>query len=109
MDPLFSLWQNTGVEVVFSNHQLEARFESLAAGTRAWGEVVAKSYQRRVTFLIAAATVQQLRDHRSLRLHQLAAPHAGKYSIVLHGRWRLVVSLSEETILIEEVSNQYGD
>ena len=97
------------MDVEFGDSRLEARFTSLALGERAWGEVVARAYQRRVTFLIAAATMQQLRDHRSLRLHQLAGPHAGRYSIVLHDRWRLIVAISGESVLIEEVSNHYGD
>ena len=97
------------VDIEFASSQLENRFRTLAEGARAWGMPVAHAYQRRVTFLAAAATMQQLRDQRSLRLHQLAAPYAGKYSIELHDRWRLIISISGTTIRLEEVSNHYGD
>ncbi len=42
-------------------------------------------------------------------MHPLAGRHKGHYAIDLHGRWRLIVSIDNETIRIEEVSNHYGD
>ena len=102
-------WHNGRVEIEFANSQLESRFRTLGEGVWAWGEPVATAYQRRVTFLAAAATMQSLRDQRSLRMHQLVAPYAGKYSITVHDRWRLIFSVSGATLLIEEVSNHYDD
>lgn len=106
---MFCRWQNTRVDVEFADAMLENAFRFRAVGTRAWGEIVARAYQRRVTFLFAAANRRQLRDQRSLRLHQLAPPHAGRFSMVLHGRWRLIISFEGDTVRVEEVSNHYGD
>ena len=105
----FVLGQTMDVEIEFASSQLETRFTTLTEGVRVWGEPVARAYQRRVNFLAASATMQQLRDQRSLHLHQLAAPWAGKCSIRVQDRWRLIVSISGSTIRIEEVMNHYGD
>jgi plasmid maintenance system killer protein len=46
-----------------------------------------------------------------LRLHHLSGQRSGQFSIVLDRRWRLILTLLEEEnrIIIEEVTNHYGD
>lgn len=42
-------------------------------------------------------------------MHPLAGRLKGRYAIELHGRWRLIISITDESIRIEEFSNHYGD
>ena len=48
---------------------------------------------------------------RSLRLHPLKGARKGELSIYLTGRWRLIVTPgdTEESVIIQEVSNHYDD
>ena len=48
---------------------------------------------------------------RAMGLHPLRGARKGELSIILTGRWRLIVTRgeSEESAIIEEVSNHYGD
>jgi proteic killer suppression protein len=84
-------------------------FEDFAEGIREWGEIVAHRYIRRVNQITAASGRPELRAIRSLRLHPLKGGRSGQWSMVLHGRWRLIVTFAEDTVTVEEVSNHYDD
>ncbi|MFN8506100.1 MAG: type II toxin-antitoxin system RelE/ParE family toxin [Dehalococcoidia bacterium] len=97
------------MEIRFAHRELESRFVSVAEGTRAWGEVVARAYRKRLTLLSVLESSLELRQHRGLRLHALKGEFSGKHAIDLAGRWRLIVSIQGDTLTVEEVSNHYGD
>ena len=48
---------------------------------------------------------------RAFRMHPLHGARSGYLSIYLTGRWRLIVSRgdTDDTVIIEEVSNHYDD
>jgi len=47
---------------------------------------------------------------RHLRLHQLTGDRQGQWALDLTERWRLVVGVpAPDTVMIEEVSQHYGD
>jgi plasmid maintenance system killer protein len=55
-------------------------------------------------------TFEGLFTYRLLRLHKLSGDRQDTYAATIHGRWRLILrKISETEILIEEVSNHYGD
>ncbi|MFN0148668.1 MAG: hypothetical protein ACKVT1_19370 [Dehalococcoidia bacterium] len=99
------------MDVEWADRRLRERFEMSAEGTRAWGPQVARRYILRVNFLLEADDWAAVLAHRALRAHPLHGPSAGAWSIVLHDRWRLVVTYDEQArrVRIEEVSNHYGD
>jgi plasmid maintenance system killer protein len=98
------------VRVTFGSPQLRERFESLNAGTRAWGPNVAKRYVMRVKLLRAAPGLQAVGEFQSLRLHPLQGARHGQWAINLDQRWRLVFRIiGPDKVRIEEVSNHYDD
>lgn len=90
---------------------LRERYESSERGKRAWGEAVARKYVGRINIMKQAKDIQDLRQVRSLNLHQLHGEYEGRYTIYLHDRWRLmfVYDESNKSIEVLEVSNHYGD
>jgi plasmid maintenance system killer protein len=81
----------------------------LDAATRQWGPLVARRYSHRLQVLRSFAW-RDLLELRSLRLHPLRGERAGSYAADLTGRWRLLFSREgDEYLVIEEVSNHYGD
>ena len=46
-----------------------------------------------------------------MRLHPLKGSKRGELSIYLTGKWRLIVvkGETEESVIVKEVSNHYGD
>ena len=54
---------------------------------------------------------QMLYTLRSIRLHRLSGQMAGQFSIALNRRWRLILSYvkNESKVIVEEVTNHYGD
>ena len=99
------------MEVTFRTNALRRCYEESARAVQRWGPAVARSYINRVNQLYAATNVRQLYNIRSLRLHPLQGPRSGRLSIYLTGRWRLIVTegSTEESVIIEEVSNHYDD
>lgn len=100
---------NASMEIEFGDKHLAARYASYREAVRAWGKDVADAYIRRVNFLADARNVHFIRASRGLRLHALKGAHAGQLAIDLAGRWRLIITISGDTVRIEEVSNHCGD
>ena len=99
------------MQVTFRTAQLERCYKEINAGTRRWGEAVARRYVQRISILYAAASIADLRAMTALRFHALKGDRAAQYALWLGGRARLVVSFSEDekTVMVEEVNQHYGD
>lgn len=72
---------------------------------------MARRYAERVGTLRETEHFQLLYSIRRLRLHRLSGRRSDQFSIILDRRWRLIITYleSEETIVVEEVTNHYGD
>jgi plasmid maintenance system killer protein len=42
-------------------------------------------------------------------LHLLPGDRKGQHAMTLQGRWRLIVTVEGDTVIVEEVTNHYGD
>ena len=99
------------MEVDFRNRQLRRCYEEEARAIRRWGPDVGRMYIRRIEMLYAVKDFQDAYQRPALRLHPLRSSGRGELSIYLVGRWRLIVTqgATEETVIIEEVSDHYDD
>ena len=99
------------VEVSFRTARLRRSYEESARAIRQWGPDVGRKYITRVNLLYAVSDLQAAYSIRSLRLHPLKGARKGELSIYLTGRWRLIVTPgdTEESVIIQEVSNHYDD
>ena len=99
------------MQVTFRTAQLERCYKKINAGTRRWGEAVARRYVERISILRAVASIADLHTMTALRFHPLMGDRAGQYALWLGEHARLVVSFSEDekTVLVEEVNQHYGD
>ena len=97
------------MEIEFGEKDLEVRYRSYREATRVWGKDLANAYVRRIGFLVSAPNARTIREARGLRMHALRGERSGHFAIDLIGRWRLIITLVEDTVRVEEVSNHYGD
>lgn len=100
------------MQIEFRTNPLQRRYECAAEAERAWGAVVARKYIQRINILKYAKDRNEVIMQSPLRCHPLKGDRLGQYSILLHDRWRLIVTFQKETIevvCIEEVSKHYGD
>ena len=99
------------MRVSFANRRLRRNYGNFASASRDWGATVARRYVERVETLRETEQFHLLYPIRRLRLHRLSGRRSGQFSIVLDRRWRLIITYleSEETIVIEEVTNHYDD
>lgn len=97
------------MQVVFRDRRLERCYRVAAEAYQAWGPLAGRAYIRRIDAIQAAPTLAALFATRSLRLHPLHGPLAGRHAAVLVDRWRLILTLDPPIVTIEEVSRHYGD
>ena len=97
------------MKVVFANRSLERCFVSLKEANQTWGQDVGRRYVQRVSLLLDAERFDDLFTAAALHLHPLSGDRRGQYAITLQGRWRLVVMVESDTIIIQEVANHYDD
>ena len=99
------------MEVRFRTNRLQRNYERSSQAISEWGPVVGRKYIIRITEIYDARTFGTLLQIRSMRLHPLRGQFDGLWAINLTGAWRLLISkgASEQEIIIEEVSNHYGD
>lgn len=97
------------MHVEFRTKKLQECFEESRKAQRAWGAVVATKYIQRVTIIRSAKAFDELTFISVLRCHPLTGNLAGFHSINLTGFYRLIVSVDEGVVTIEEVSKHYGD
>ena len=99
------------MEVIFRTNQLLRCYESSSRATRQWGAEVGRQYILRINQLYAVSNFQEAYKIQSMYLHPLRSSGRGELSIRLTGRWRLIVTKgdTEESVIIEEVSDHYDD
>jgi plasmid maintenance system killer protein len=99
------------LDVAFSSNHMRTCYEQHREAARAWGQDVAREYIQRVGIMQAVRSFDELRAIRSLRLHPLKGGRAGQHAIMLHGRWRLILTYmeAEQALRVDEVSNHYDD
>ena len=98
------------MEVAFRTKQLRRLYEESSKAVRQWGPDVARKYVTRINELYAARDFQEVYNVRSMRLHPLKGSRKDDFSIYLTGKWRLIVTKGgEDSVIIKEVSNHYGD
>ncbi|MBE7518103.1 MAG: plasmid maintenance system killer [Thermoflexaceae bacterium] len=78
---------------------------------REWGPAVARAYIMRALLLKSLDSFAEVHHFAHLRPHPLKGPRAGQWALALHGRWRLIVTPVSDVnaVIIQEVSNHYGD
>ena len=100
------------MDVRFGAETLRRAYEDETARTRAWGNVVARLYVRRIDTLYAAENAQTLRALQSLRFHALTGQRRGQYALDLGPAYRLIVTFQDRAmtvVQVEEVSKHYDD
>lgn len=97
------------VRVAFRTKQLERRYRKSSEGIRAWGLTVATKYVQRIDIIKAARSIDELAGIRTLDFHQLKGDRANQYALKLTGLYRLIITLADVGIMVEEVSKHYGD
>ena len=91
---------------------LRKQYEHSVKAKKAYGRLVARKYIERVNILKAAKNQAEIMAQTALRCHALKGDRKGQYALLLHGRWRLIVTFHSgeiEIVRIEEVSKHYGD
>ena len=99
------------MEVTFRTNQLQRCYEESNRAIQQWGPDVGRQYIVRINRLYAVSNFQEAYKIQSMHLHPLRSSGRGELSIRLTGRWRLIVTKgdTEESVIIEEVSNHYDD
>lgn len=97
------------MEVEFGSNRLELCYANMAMAVRNWGSAAGSRYGRVVDALYNASDRHELSEFRSLRLHPLRGDRQGQWAIVLHDRWRVILTFREDVVRIEEVTQHYGD
>lgn len=98
--------------VRFRSAALQESYATHAKAGRLWGEPVARKYIQRVDALYAADSADDLFKIPPLRFHPLPGDMTGRYSLVLHGRARMIISFEDQAmthVVVEEVSTHYDD
>lgn len=97
------------MEVSFANNRLEACYLRRDAAIREWGPAAGARFARVVDVLYNATDRRELAGVRSLRLHPLRGQRTGEWAVVLHDRWRVILTFDGDSVRIEEVTQHYGD
>ena len=99
------------MKVEFRTNRLWRNYRNSARAIREWGPDVARTFVLRINMLAELKDFQAAYRVQAFHLHPLHGSRAGAFSIYLVGRWRLIVTKgdSDETVIIEEVSNHYDD
>ena len=99
------------MQVAFANRRLQRNYENFARASRDWGDTIARVYIRRVDLLSEIDEFHLLYTIRSIGLHRLSGQRSGQFAITLNRRWRLILSYieNENKVIVEEVTNHYGD
>lgn len=99
------------MEIGFRTARLRRSYEDSSRAIQEWGPVVGRSYVTRINMLSELKNFQAAYGVRAFRLHPLHGALRGEISIYLVGRWRLIVTEgdTDDSVIIEEVSNHYDD
>ena len=97
------------MEVEFATNRLRSCYANRSLAVREWGPVVGNRFGRVVDAMYNAADQRELGALRSLRLHPLRGDREGQWAVVLHDRWRVIITFDSVVVRIEEVTQHYGD
>ena len=98
------------MEVLFATNRLKRCYEDSKRAVREWGVAVAGKYVQRIEILYATKQFEELFSIKSLRIHPLKGERVGQYSMILHGRSRLILGKeSDSAVRVKEVTIHYGD
>ena len=100
------------MHVIFRTAALQQAYTAQKKAVKLWGQSVARKYIQRVDVLYAAMSADDLLKTPPLRFHPLKGEKEGYFSLTVHDRFRLIVSFEDEAmtrVVVEEVSNHYGD
>ena len=99
------------LEVTFGSNALRKAFEDSSQANRRWGAEVGRTYIQRVEALYASESFEVIRSIRAFRVHELHGEKKGEWSIHLTRRARLIVvpSRDQKSVVVQEVSQHYGD
>ncbi len=95
--------------IKFRTNKLKKCFKDYKSGQRVLGQEVATKYIQRVQILQQTKDLDELMSLSVLHCHPLVGDRDGFYGIKLTGFYRLIVSIQEGVVTIEEVSKHYGD
>jgi toxin HigB-1 len=88
-----------------------AKLYETGKGTSDYPPEVVTAFQRRMAVIASAASEQDLYGLAALHYEKLQGRRRGQRSIRLHDRWRLIVTIEEDTqgqlMVILEISNHY--
>lgn len=100
------------MEFRFTDAKLE-RLYTKGIGARRYPDDVVNAFLRRVRAIEAADDERDLRLPASVHFEKLKGRYAGKNSMKLKGRWRLILRISStegrQVVLIDEMTKHYGD
>ena len=100
------------MEFRFSDRKLEELYTA-GADAHKYPEGLVDAFLRRVRRIEAAKDERDLRVPVSVHLEKLKGPYAGSYSMRLKDRWRLILRILVEeerkTVVIDEITQHYGD
>ena len=95
------------MRILYRTNHLRQCNESMVAAARTWGVFIARRYRRRLQLVADADTFESLFSVQALRLHPLRGDRAGLYAVDLDHQWRLILSVQDNVVVVEEVSNHY--
>ena len=98
------------MDVEFRNQKLQRRYKS-GKERRKYPPEVGPRYVQRVDALYNAADWSAIKRIHTFHAHRLTGEREGQWALTLTGRWRLIVTVSDDggAVTIEEVSNHYDD
>lgn len=100
------------MEIEFRKKKLRKQYEQSAEAQKAYGQPVGRRYIQRINLLKSAPTFDAVCALPGLDCHPLKGDREGQWAVKLTGFWRLIFTRKGEEleiILIEEVSDHYGD
>ncbi len=96
----------------FSDAKL-TKLYTKGTGARGYPEGVVDSFLRRIRSIDAAKDERDLRVPATVHYEKLKGDYAGRYSIRLKGRWRLILRIvaekDQKVVIIDEITQHYGD
>ena len=96
----------------FSDPKLKKLYTE-GKGARAYEAGVVDKFLLRIRTIEAAKDKRDLRVPASVHFEHLSGEYAGSRSMKLKGRWRLILRIvaerGQKVVVVDEISNHYGD
>lgn len=97
------------MDVNFKTAEMAEWFTNHKAARKALGDQIARAYVKQIQLLQAAASTLALSQIPQLHFKALTGGLKGKHSVRLSGFMRLVLTVSGETVIVEEVSKHHEE